>query len=262
MQTNKVNNSFTQIKNNFLSLFETTTYNNIATRKGIALKTILLLCVTAITSMFFYPILKPAILKNLNIHAIYFSMIALGFLNYGIYSAGLKQVEISKACGLIYSFIEGIILSIIFCCSNLVYANLVEIAFMAIFATFIVFVAMSHAYYKGFIKVTNRFRQIMLYCSFALVASYIVRLVLSLCGIWTIENIIYNSFLTLPISLIMLGFVSMFLALHFDYTEQMIKQGMPKKYEWQVSLALATTLIEIFLRIMLILLRLFGQERK
>ncbi|ABC65572.1 Bax inhibitor-1/YccA family protein [Candidatus Phytoplasma asteris] len=262
MESNKVNNSFTQIKNNFLSLFEKNTYNNIATRKGISLKTILLLCVTAITSMFFYPILKPVILKKLNIHTIYFSMITLGFLNYGIYFAGLKKVEISKACGLIYSFIEGIILSIFFVFLNLVYANLVEIAFMAIFATFILFVAMSQAYYKGFIKVTNRFRQIMLYCSFALIVSYIVRLVLSLCGIWTIENIIYNSFLTFPISLIMLGFVSMFLAFHFDYAEQMIKQGMPKKYEWQVSLAFATILIEIFLRIMLILLRLFGQERK
>jgi uncharacterized YccA/Bax inhibitor family protein len=262
MESNKVNNSFTQIQNNFLSLFEATNYNNTATRKGIALKTIILLSVTAITSMFFYPILKPVILQNTNIGTIYFTMIVLCFLNYIVYSAGLKQVGISKIYGLIYSFIEGIILSIVFVFLNAFYSNLVENVFFAILSTFIIFIIMSHAYYKGFLKATNRFKQIMLYCSFAVLFSYIVRLFLSLFGIWTIENIIYNSFLTIPISLVMLGFVSMFLVLHFDYTEQMIKQGMPKKYEWQVSLAFATTLIEIFLRIMFILLRLFGKERK
>ncbi|MBS2126365.1 Bax inhibitor-1/YccA family protein ['Fragaria x ananassa' phyllody phytoplasma] len=259
----KVNDSLEKIKNTFLSFDETNDYKLQANRKGIAFKTILLLLITSITAIAFFMIFKNRLnIGNYGVSSLYYVMLILCFASIFVYQMGMTQIHNSKMLSLLYVFIEGLFLSVLLIFVNVVYNKWIDIAFIAIFSTVIVFLIMAHAYYKGILKVTNRFRTIMFNCGAALLIAYLVRLVLIMFGIGTLENIIHHSILTIPISLVMLVFVSLQLALNFDYTEKMIQQGMPKKYEWQISLIFASTLIHIFIRIFSLLLRLMGDTKK
>ncbi|MBP5836019.1 Bax inhibitor-1/YccA family membrane protein [Candidatus Phytoplasma meliae] len=260
----KVNDSLETIQNTFLSFDETSDYKLQANRKGIAFKTILLLLIASITAISFFMILKNRLnIVNHGGSSLYYGMLILCFASVFVYQMGMTQIHNSKMLSLLYAFIEGLILSVLFIFVNAFYQKWIDIAFIAIFSTVIVFLIMAHAYYKGVLKVTNRFRTIMFNCGVALLIAYLVRLVLIMLNIGTsLEDMIHNSILTIPISLVMLVFVSLHLALNFDYTEKMIQQGMPKKYEWQISLIFTSTLIHIFIRIFSLLLRLMGDKKK
>ncbi|WP_373375759.1 Bax inhibitor-1/YccA family protein [Candidatus Phytoplasma solani] len=262
----KVSDSFEKINNNFLSFSDTIAYKQQATRKGIAFKTILLLLITTLTTIGFFTFFNnfsDPLLKNFNSsRSLFYGLLALSVLTSYVYTLGMNQVQTSNIFACLFAFLEGFMMAICFYYINKEIHNLLEIVFIAALGTVVIFCLMAHAYYKGVLKVTDRFKTIMQKCAVALFCVYIVRLLLFFLGIGTIENVLYNSIIAIPLSLIMLGFLSLYLALHFDYTENMIQQGLPAKYEWQVSLAFAATLIAIFLRIVSLLLRIIGKDRK
>ncbi|WP_349402150.1 Bax inhibitor-1 [Candidatus Phytoplasma solani] len=258
----KVNRSFEKIHNNFLSFSDTTDYKHQATRKGIAFKTIFLLLITTLTTVVFFSFFKTSKIFEALIQYMYYLLLGLFLMTSGVYLMAMAKPQTTNILACLFSFLEGFIIAIFFYCVDLFFNNLFEIIFIALFGTIAIFCLMAHTYYKGVLKVTNRFRTIMQYCSIALFLSYLVRFFLMIFITSKFEDILYHSLFAIPLSLAVLVFLSMYLAIHFDYTEHMISQGMPEKYEWQVSLAFAATLISIFLRIVSILLRIMGKERK
>ncbi|CAM11741.1 Conserved hypothetical protein [Candidatus Phytoplasma australiense] len=258
----KVNDLFKKINDNFLSSSDTTDYKRKASRKGVAFKTILLLLITSFTAVTFFSLFKMTQLKFPYLWMIKVIFLTSSFATSIFYIAAMLRVEMSRLCSCLFAVLEGLTIGIFFHFINCIYSNLLEIVFIALFSTLIIFCVMAHAYYKGTLKVTQRFTTIMQRISIALFFTYLIRLFFVLFGVGTIENILYYSILVIPLSLFMLGFLSMYLAIHFDYTEQMIQQGLPEKYEWQVSLAFAATLISIFLRIVNLLLRIMGKEKE
>jgi uncharacterized YccA/Bax inhibitor family protein len=125
----------------------------------------------------------------------------------------------------------------------------------AVFATLSVFAGMLLAYKTGIIKVTEKFRRIVIMA----VIGY---------AIFAFVNLIYalvsgNGFgiggsgaLGIGISLFAIGLASMSLAVDFDSIDRAIAAGAPEKYSWLLAHGLIVTLVWLYLEILRLLARL------
>jgi uncharacterized YccA/Bax inhibitor family protein len=132
------------------------------------------------------------------------------------------------------------------------------IVLQAVMATISVFAVMLFLYRTRIIKVTQRFRQIVITATLGIMAMYLVSFVISLFG-GSLPFINEPSLLGIGISVFICGIAAMNLALDFDFIEKGAKMGMPKDYEWVAALGLVTTLVWLYLE-MLRLLSLLQQR--
>ena len=132
------------------------------------------------------------------------------------------------------------------------------IVLQAVMATISVFAVMLFLYRTRIIKVTQRFRQIVITATLGIMAMYLVSFVISLFG-GSLPFINEPSLLGIGISVVICGVAAMNLALDFDFIEKGAKMGMPKDYEWVAALGLVTTLVWLYLE-MLRLLSLLQQR--
>ncbi len=127
----------------------------------------------------------------------------------------------------------------------------------AIIATLCVFVGMFVAYRAGLIKVTDKFRRIMVmalmgYALFAVV-NFVYAMVTN-----TAFGIGGSGALGIGISIFAVGLASLTLALDFDSIERAIASGAPEKYSWLLAHGLIVTLVWLYIEF----LRLFARMRE
>lgn len=123
-------------------------------------------------------------------------------------------------------------------------------------ATVAVFASMLFLYRTGIIKVTNRFRKIVIGATMGIMLLYVVSFIMSLFGA-EIPFINSPSPLGIGFSILVCGLAAMNLALDFDLIERGVQERFPKSYEWVAALGLVVTIIWLYLE----LLRLFAKLR-
>ncbi len=119
-------------------------------------------------------------------------------------------------------------------------------------------VAMFALYHFKIIKVTQRFKSIMLIATAGIGIFYLGVFVLSLImGNSAVPGFIYQpSLLGIGFSIVVVGIAAMNLLLNFDTIENGVAQGAPKYMEWYSSFGLLVTLVWLYMEILRLLSKL------
>lgn len=125
-------------------------------------------------------------------------------------------------------------------------------------ATIAVFGVMLVLYRTRIIKVTARFRKIVVSATIGVMAFYGVCLLLRLfAGADSISFLSSPSLLGIGFSVLVAGLAAFNLALDFDFIERGAEQGLDKNFEWFAAFGLMVTIIWLYLE----LLRLISKLR-
>jgi uncharacterized YccA/Bax inhibitor family protein len=158
----------------------------------------------------------------------------------------------SRVLAPIYALGEGFFLGVISKAYNTAYDGIVV---QAIGATLGVFAVMLVLYRTKIIKVTDRFRRIVITATMGLMAFYLVSFVLNLFG-GGVSFLQSASGLGIAFSVFAAGLAAMNLAIDFDFIEKGAKQGLPKGMEWYAAFALVITLVWLYLELLRLLSKL------
>jgi uncharacterized YccA/Bax inhibitor family protein len=152
----------------------------------------------------------------------------------------------------VYAVGEGFFLGVI----SKAYENYQNgIVVQAVGATLGVFAVMLFLYKTKIIKVTDRFRRIVITATMGLMVFYLFSFVLNLFGSG-VPFLQSASPLGIGFSLFAAGLAAMNLAIDFDFIEKGARQGLPKGMEWFAAFALVITLVWLYLELLRLLSKL------
>lgn len=149
----------------------------------------------------------------------------------------------------LYAVVEGVFLGAI---TVLFEQRFPGIATQALVGTLGVLGVMLVLYRTGVIRVTQRFRMIVLAATGAIFVTYLVSFVLGFFGV-EFGFLHGNSWLSIGISLVIIGVAAANLALDFDFIENAARAGLPAKAEWYAAFGLLVTLVWLYLEILRLL---------
>jgi uncharacterized YccA/Bax inhibitor family protein len=129
------------------------------------------------------------------------------------------------------------------------------IAIQAVGLTFGVLAVLLVAYSTRLIKVTQRFRTIVIGATGAIALLYLVSMVLGLFHVG-VPFLTSSSPLSIIVSLVICGVAALNLVLDFDLIESGVKQGAPRYMEWYSAFGLLVTLVWLYLEILRLLSKL------
>ena len=148
----------------------------------------------------------------------------------------------------VYAVATGVAVGAISKAYNDAYSGIV---LQAVGATLGVFVVMLVAYRSGIIRVTARFKRVVIGATLGVMLFYGVSLLLSLFGIDIFPQ--GSSLMSIGFSFLVAGIAAMNLALDFDFIEKAAAAGAPKYMEWYAAFGLLVTLVWLYLEILRLL---------
>ena len=159
---------------------------------------------------------------------------------------------VNPAFVLLYSVIEGVFIGAVSKLFDYLYPGIV---LPAAFGTFVTAGVTLAAYKFLRIRVTSKFRKMVMIGTMSLAAVYLVNLVLSLCGF----NVGFVSVtgsvggLAILMSIVGVALAVFNLILDFDYIEQGIRVGAPAKQSWLGAFGLTVTMVWLYTELLRIL---------
>ena len=133
-----------------------------------------------------------------------------------------------------------------------------ESAFVGIAAagmTLAVFAVMLVLYRTGVIRVTERFRKIVVTATIGVMVFYGISFLISMFG-GSVSYLSSPSLLGIGFSVLVAGLAAFNLALDFDFIEKGSKQGLDKNFEWYAAFGLLVTIIWLYLELLRLLSKL------
>ena len=158
----------------------------------------------------------------------------------------------AKFLGPVYAVGEGFFLGVI---SKAYETYQHGIVIQAVGATLGVFAVMLVLYRTQIIKVTDRFRRIVIMATMGLMVFYLFSFILNLFG-GGVSFLHSTSLLSIGFSIFAATLAAMNLAIDFDFIEKGSKQGLPKGMEWFAAFALVITLVWLYLELLRLLSKL------
>ncbi|MDD1681531.1 MAG: Bax inhibitor-1/YccA family protein [Methanoregula sp.] len=218
--------------------------NNVMTIQGTINKTLILLALVIVSAALVWenysvvlPLLLPAMIGGLVVAVI-----------------TIFRQEWSPFTAPIYAVLEGVILGGISGFMNVMYPGIVV---QAVALTFGVFFLLLIVFSTRLIRVTEKFRLVVIGATGAIALLYLADIVLGFFG-RPVGFIHESGLLGIGFSLFVVVIASLNLILDFDYIEKGVEHGAPKYLEWYGAFALLVTLVWLYLEI----LRLLGKLRR
>ena len=218
--------------------------NNLMTVQGTINKTLILLALVIVSAALVWenysvvlPLLLPAMIGGLVVAVI-----------------TIFRQEWSPFTAPIYAVLEGVILGGISGFMNVMYPGIVV---QAVALTFGVFFLLLIVFSTRLIRVTEKFRLVVIGATGAIALLYLADIVLGFFG-RPVGFIHESGLLGIGFSLFVVVIASLNLILDFDYIEKGVEHGAPKYLEWYGAFALLVTLVWLYLEI----LRLLGKLRR
>lgn len=149
----------------------------------------------------------------------------------------------------LYAVLEGAFVGVISVMFNVAYPGIV---IQAVGATFAVFLVMLILYRARIIKVTQRFRMIVIGATMGILVFYVVTLVIGFFGVET-GNLFFSGPLAIGISVVIVLVAALNLALDFDFIEAGANAKAPARMEWYAGFGLLVTLVWLYLEILRLL---------
>jgi uncharacterized YccA/Bax inhibitor family protein len=171
----------------------------------------------------------------------------LAAVGVGIWAA-LKP-PLARILGPIYAILQGLVLGAI---SHVYESQWSGIVLLAIGVTGAVTVVMYLLYATQIIKVTNRFRKIVIGATFGVMIFYGLSLILSLFGV-DVSYFSSTSGWSIALSVVIAGIAAFNLALDFDLIDRGSAAGAPKFMEWYAAFGLMVTIVWLYLEVLRLL---------
>jgi uncharacterized YccA/Bax inhibitor family protein len=133
---------------------------------------------------------------------------------------------------------------------------LAQFAPIAIMLTFGVAAIMLGIYRSGFIPVTDKLRFGIVAATGAVFVFYLITMILRMTGLADMPYLHDGSWLSIGISLLVIGIAAFNLLLDFDLIERGAEAQAPKYMEWYAAFGLLVTLIWLYLEILKLLAKL------
>ena len=156
----------------------------------------------------------------------------------------------------VYALFEGVFLGAISATYNNIFAKTAPgIVTQAVLLTFGVVISMYMLYRFRVIKVTEKFRSIILMATAGIAIFYLLAIVLRLFHV-DIAFIHQGSTLGIGFSLFVVAIAALNLLLDFDMIEKGVAAGAPKYMEWYGAFGLLVTIVWLYLEILRLLAKL------
>lgn len=157
----------------------------------------------------------------------------------------------------IYALLQGLFIGTL---SAIFEARYPGIVIQAVTLTFGVAAAMLFAYTSRLIRVTQKFRMMIVAATGGICLVYLASFVMGFFGA-NIPFIHEGGMMGIGFSLFVVTIAALNLVLDFDLIEQAANAGMPKYMEWYGALALTITLVWLYIEILRLLVKLRGGRR-
>ncbi len=148
-----------------------------------------------------------------------------------------------------FALFEGIFLGAFSGWMESLYPGIVA---QAIALTFFVFILLLLVFRAGLIRVTERFRLVVIGATGAIALFYLAAIVLAFFGI-PVEIVTAGGWPGIAISIVIVIVASLSLVLNFDNIRADLENGLPERHEWYAAFTLLVTLIWLFLEILRLL---------
>ncbi len=181
-------------------------------------------------------------------------MLAWGGLIVGVGLTFLLMFkpQLAKFIAPVYAIAEGFFVGSI----SRAYENMYDgLVIQAAGMTLAVFAVMLVLYRTGVIKVTERFRKIVVTATIGVMVFYGVSFLISMFG-GSVSFLSSPSLLGIGFSVLVAGLAAFNLALDFDFIEKGSRQGLDKKFEWYAAFGLLVTIIWLYLELLRLLAKL------
>ena len=239
----------------------------------ITAKTAFFLLVT-VAGMMAYLVMKATVFAN-QPEAIHFnykgfevstSVMQLGFFVGAGILAIITQIVAAFArrtipvTGTIYSFCQGFLISFtVFT----VIKGFEYLGLLALVITIAIVLVMGILYSANVIKVTKKFRLIMLTLFGTMIAVSIFSFIGYLIPFTRpfVASILGNFWISLILTIVSLLIAILFLISDFAMIEHVVENKMPAKYEWMAAFGLAFTVLWIYVKVLDLLIRIVGNSK-
>ncbi len=238
------------------------TSSKVATAKGVGIKTILLLAITAITGFL------SVMLIDAN-EVITTGVMLGGYLLSPILTFILSLIiafkpNLAKILAIPYAVFEGLgigSLAVIMIMA-LGAADAGLILGLALLITIAIFMGGALLYTSGIIKVGRTFRKIMLTLLIGIIISSLVIGIVSIFNP-AVKELFYgvNSTLSLVISVVMVVIASVYTVISLDNANQIVEAGLDKNFEWYASFGIVLNIVWLFYEIVRLLLIILSRSR-
>jgi uncharacterized YccA/Bax inhibitor family protein len=151
----------------------------------------------------------------------------------------------------VYALAQGAVVGAISKVYNIAYPGIV---LQAVGATIGVFVVMLTLYRTGILRVTDKFRRIVIGATLGLAAFYLFSFIAGFFGANLIPS--GSSTMSIGFSVLVAGLAAMNLALDFDFIDKAEAAGAPKHMEWFAALGIMVTLVWLYLEILRLLAKM------
>lgn len=178
-------------------------------------------------------------------------------VGFGCVIASYFKPRLAKFLGPVYAIAEGFFVGTISHYYDLAYDGIVV---QAAGATIAVFAVMLMLYRTQIIKVTDRFRRIVVGATLGIMVFYGISLLMRLFGAEiSFLSSSNGSMFGIGFSVFVCALAAFNLALDFDFIERGTKAQLPKDMEWVAALGLVVTIVWLYLEILRLLARLRNQ---
>ena len=151
-----------------------------------------------------------------------------------------------------YAIFEGLFIGGISSIFEVMYPGIV---IQAVSCTFVTFMVCFGLYKYEIVKVTERFKSVVLAATLAIATYYLISWLLSIfTGFQPVHN--GNSWMSIGISVFVIVIAALNLFLDFDQIEKGVQQKMPKYMEWYGAMGLMITLVWLYIEFLRLLSKL------
>ena len=141
--------------------------------------------------------------------------------------------------------------------------NMEYLGALALAITLMIILVMSILYSTGVIRVTKKFKMVMLTLVFTMVGVTLLTFIGSLIPATSgfVNSIRSNLPLSIGVSVIFIIIAALFLICDFDTIDHVVKDKLPKKYEWQAAFGLSFTVLWLYLKVLDLIMTIAGNKK-
>ncbi len=134
---------------------------------------------------------------------------------------------------------------------------------LALVITIAIVFVMSILYSTGIIRVTKKFRMVMLTLFFTAIAVTLLTFIGSLIPATSgfVASIRSNLPFSIGVSVIFIIIAALFLICDFSTIDHVVNDKLPKKYEWQAAFGLSFTVLWLYLKVLDLIMTIAGSKR-
>lgn len=211
------------------------------TIQGVVRKSAFLLSLSGVSAigLFMY-----ALTVGMSANLVYMLAIGSMFATMGLGLFMAFKPQMAKTLAVPYALLEGLFLGGV---SLMAMSYAPSVPLTALSATFVTAAVMLGLYRSGVVKVTNKFRSVIMSATIAIMFVYVIQWVMSLAFSSSIPGLFEGGMLAIGFSLFTVTIASFNLLLDFDNVERGVKIGVSEDYEWIFGIGILATLVWMYI---------------